>query len=237
MLVSLAAFLAIASDNTLSRAEMRDGWRLLFNGKSTKGWHNFKEKGVAPGWTVADGVLTCSNPGNAGDLLSDDRFEWFELSLDYRLTVGGNSGILFRVQDAGEQSWHSGPEIQIYDHRDDVNPQKTGWLYQLYSSPVDATHPPGQWNHMRVLVSPSKCETDINGVKYYEYVIDSPDFWQRVAKSKFAEHAQFARAKVGSIGIQGDHGVVSFKNIKIRPIVSRNNGSDMRAGDWGSQTP
>jgi len=218
MIAALVAVLFLQTDNTLTPAETKAGWTLLFDGKTTQGWHNFKSKGVKPGWKIEDGALTSADPANAGDIVTDEKFEWFELILDYRLTVGGNSGILFRVADDGEQSWHSGPEIQIYDDQGAPGAQKTGFLYQLYSSPVDSTKPPGQWNHFRILVAKKNCETDVNGVKYYEYVIDSKDFLDRIAKSKFAKHPEFAKTKKGSIGIQGDHGVVSFKNIKIRSL-------------------
>lgn len=220
MIALLAATVLFQTQNALTPAEVKAGWQLLFDGKTTKGWHNFKSKGVKPGWTIKDGVLTSSDPGNAGDIVTDEQFTWFELQLDYKNTVGGNSGILFRVVD-GEETWHSGPEVQIYDYQGASGAQKTGWLYELYPGEKETTNPPGQWDHLRLLVSPEKCQTDINGAKYYEFVIDSKDWWDRVAKSKFSEHPEFAKSKTGSIGIQGDHGVVSFRNIKIRKIKAK----------------
>jgi hypothetical protein len=105
----------------------------------------------------------------------------------------------------------------------------SGWLYGLYKPPVDpatgkpidATKPAGQWNHVRLLVTPEKCEHDINGVKYFEYVLHSDDFNSRVAGSKFAAMPQFAKSDVGKIALQGDHGAISFRNIKIRLIAAR----------------
>lgn len=221
MLAAIAAVLILQADNALTPDEAKAGWKLQFDGKTTHGWHNFKAKGVRSGWKVENGALTNADPDNAGDIVTDEKFDWFELTLDYRLTVGGNSGILFRVVDGGEATWHSGPEIQIYDDQGAKGAQKTGWLYQLYSSPVDSTKPTGKWNHMRILVSPEKCATDVNGLEYYAYAFGSKDFWDRVAKSKFAGHPEFAKTEKGSIGIQGDHGVVSFKNIKVRTIDPR----------------
>lgn len=80
------------------------------------------------------------------------------------------------------------------------------------------TKPVGQWNHVRLLVSPEKCEHEINGVKYFDYALDSDDFNARVAKSKFARMPGFAKSNSGYLALQGDHGQVSFRNIKIRPI-------------------
>jgi hypothetical protein len=107
--------------------------------------------------------------------------------------------------------------------------QLSGWLYALYQPPVDsktgkpldATKPAGQWNHIRLLITPEKCEHDINGVKYFEYVLHSDDFNARLAKSKFAQMPPFAKSDVGKIALQGDHGAISFRNIKIRPIAAK----------------
>lgn len=218
MLVALSALLALQGPNSLSAAETKGGWRLLFDGKTTQGWHNFKSDSIRPGWVVKDGVLTCAEPENAGDIVSNDKFEWFELTLDFNLSKGGNSGVMFHVADDGDATWHSGPEVQLYDHPMDGQNQITGWLYEIYPGKKDASKPAGEWNTMRIVVSPKKCETFVNGVKYYEYVLGSPDFKARVAKSKFAEMPNFAKVHKGSIAIQGDHGVVSFRNVKIRPL-------------------
>lgn len=218
MISVLAATILLQTPNTLTSKEVRDGWRLLFDGQTTKGWHNFKEKGVRPGWVVKDGVLTSADPNNSGDIVTDDKFDWFELSLDFNIGKDQNSGVMFHCADDGEAMWHSGPEVQIYDHPAEPGVQITGYLYELYDSKVDASKPAGQWNHMHLWISPKKCWTEINGVKYYEYVLGSPDFWARVAKSKFAAMPNFAKLTKGTIGIQGDHGMVSFRNIKIRPM-------------------
>ena len=217
MIATLAA-LIVLQDNTLTKAEMKDGWKLLFDGKTTKGWHNFKEKGISDGWQVKDGTLTIVDSNKAGDIVTDDKYEWFELTLDFNLGKGQNSGIMFHVADDGEATWHSGPEVQIYDHPAEKGVEISGYLYQLYDSEVDASKPAGEWNHLRIIVAPDKCMTYLNDVKYYEYVLGSDDFWARVAKSKFHEWPGFAKLKTGTIAIQGDHGDVAFKNIKIREI-------------------
>jgi hypothetical protein len=218
MIAALTAALVVQSMNTLTPEEVKEGWKLLFDGKSTKGWHNFKSKTIGKGWVVKDGVLTSADPSHAGDIVTDEKFDWFELTLDVNIGKGENSGVMFHVADDGEATWHSGPEVQIYDHPFEKGVETTGFLYQLYDTPTDASKPAGEWNTLRIIVAPDKCETYVNGVKYYEYVLGSPDFWARVKKSKFAEHPQFAKLNKGTIAIQGDHGKVSFRNIKIRPI-------------------
>jgi hypothetical protein len=215
-----------SSINTLTAAEMAAGWKLLFNGRDFTGWHNFRREGVASGWQIKDGLLICANPHDAGDIVTTGQFGWFELQLDYLISPAGNSGIMYHVTDAGPAAWATGPEFQLEDNQAAADPVRCGWLYALYQPPVDpktgkpldATKPAGQWNHVRLLISPAKCEHEINGVKYFEYVLGSPDFASRVAKSKFAKMPGFAKFNVGSVALQGDHGQITFRNIKIRPI-------------------
>lgn len=219
MTTALALLVLLQSDNALTPAEARAGWKLLFDGKTTKGWHNFREKSVRPGWKVENGTLTCSNPETAGDILTDAQFDWFELKIDVNLGKGQNSGLMFRVDETkGEAPWHSGPEVQFYDHPQQAGVETTGFLYQLYGAKTDAAKPAGEWNSLRIMVDPKLCFTEVNGVRYHEYVYGSADFWERVKKSKFSKFDFFGKAPKGSLAIQGDHGIVSFRNIKIRPI-------------------
>jgi hypothetical protein len=218
-----------AAPNTLTDQEKQDGWKLLFDGKSLDGWHNFKTNDVRPGWQVKDGALACVNPKNAGDLCTADKYDWFELSLDYNISEGGNSGIIYHITDEGGAVWATGPEFQLQDNQHAHDPQLCGWLYQLYKpeidpktgKPLDATKPAGQWNNIRLIISPDKCEHWVNGVKYFEYKLGSEDFNKRVAASKFGTMPRFAKSDTGYIALQGDHGAVSFRNIKIRPIEKK----------------
>ncbi len=218
-----------ATANTLSDAEKMAGWKLLFDGKTLDGWHTFRRKDVRPGWQVKDGTLACVDPKNAGDLCTNDQYDWFELQLDYNISHAGNSGIMYHVTDKGGAVWATGPEFQLEDNEKAADPVRCGWLYALYQPPIDpktgkpldATKPVGQWNHVRLLVTPEKCVHEINGVKYFEYVLHSDDFNARVAKSKFAGMPGFAKADLGYLALQGDHGSVAFRNIKIRPIAEK----------------
>jgi Domain of Unknown Function (DUF1080)/Peptidase of plants and bacteria len=216
-----------ADPNTLTEAEKAAGWKLLFNGKDFTGWHNFKREGVRPGWEVKDGALVCADPHNAGDIVTAEQYDWFELQLDYNISPAGNSGIMYHVTDQGGAVWATGPEFQLEDNQAAADPVRCGWLYALYqppddpqtAKPLDATKPAGQWNHVRLLISPEKCVHEINVVQYFEYVLGSEDFLNRVAKSKFSRMSGFAKSNIGRIALQGDHGSISFRNIKIRPIA------------------
>lgn len=238
-LIALAAMFAVlgtnltraaeAQTNTLTKKEKKQGWTLLFDGKSFNGWHIFKGQGVRPGWQVKDGTLACVDPHNAGDIISTESFTWFELQLDYNMGEGANSGIMFHVTEDGSAPWQTGPEFQLEDNAKAKDPIKAGWLYALYQPPIDpktgktldATKGAGEWNHVRLVIAPDKCFHEINGVRYFEYVMGSEDFNARVAKSKFASMPKFAKTGHGSIALQGDHGQVSFRNIKIRPITAK----------------
>lgn len=222
MLTALALSLVLQAPapNTLTPAEVEAGWKLLFDGKTTSGWRNYKAKTISDGWQVKDGTLAIVDSSKAGDIVTTDSYDWFELSLEANLGKGQNSGIMFRVTEELETPWQTGPEIQLYDHPRQEGVETTGHLYQLYhpAPGVDAAKPAGEWNHLRIVIAPSKCETYVNGVKYYEFVLGSEDFWARVKKTKFNRFAQFAKAEKGLIAIQGDHGKVAFRNIKIRTI-------------------
>src|SRR5579872_7505695 len=123
--------------NTLTSAEKAAGWRLLFDGKSFDGWHNFKMDTIRPGWQVTNDMLVCVDPHNAGDIVTTDKFDWFELQLDYNISEAGNSGIMFHVTDDGDAVWATGPEFHLEDNVKAADPVRCGWLYALYQPPVD----------------------------------------------------------------------------------------------------
>ena len=153
-----------------------------------------------------------------GDIVTENQYEFFELSIDYRISPEGNSGIMFHVTEDNDAPWHSGPEIQVQDNVDGHDPQLAGWLYQLYPSEVDATRPAGEWNTLNIRIAANECEINMNGVRYSRFQLGSEDWNRRVAQSKFADMEGFGAAGRGHICLQ-DHGnLVSYRNIKIRPL-------------------
>jgi glucose/arabinose dehydrogenase len=230
VIVALMGFLPLfarSEENALSDSEKKAGWKSLFDGKTTKGWRNYKKQEISNGWQVKDGALTRADKG-AGDIITTEKYEEFELSLEYKISKGGNSGIMFHVIEQAGPPWHSGPEIQIQDNVDGHDPQKAGWLYQLYqpaidpktAKPIDATKPVGQWNQVNLIISKNKCELNMNGIRYWTCKLGSPDWNEKLAKSKFAKLEMFAKAGQGFICLQ-DHGdMVSYRNIKVRTLNS-----------------
>jgi len=206
-----------AAPNTLTEKEKAEGWRLLFDGKDTSQLRGYQKDKLGEKWQVKDGAIVFTEKG-AGDIITKDQFEAFEFSVDYKISEGGNSGLMFHVTETEKRPWQTGPEIQIQDNVKGHDPQKAGWLYQLYQADTDATKPAGEWNTLRVLITPEKSTVWMNGEKYYDFVKGSKDWDERVAKSKFGKMPNFGKPTKGHICLQ-DHGnVVSFRNIKVREV-------------------
>jgi hypothetical protein len=218
--IALHPALAWSEDapNTLTDAQQQAGWKLLFDGKTTTGWRNFGKPDISSGWKVEDGALVRAEQG-AGDIITSDQYGAFELLLDYKISPAGNSGLMFHVTEDVNRPPMVGPEVQIQDNKDGHDPQKSGWMYGLYPADVDATKPAGEWNTLRILITPEKCVHWMNGAKYCEYVIGSADWNERVAKSKFAKWPEFGKPTRGHLCLQDHNSLVSFRNIKVRPIT------------------
>ncbi len=224
LLAAIAALLANPPFLPAADPKPDDGWRSLFNGKTLEGWQNWKKQTIHPDWKVTDGEITKAKGG--GDLETIDEFDYFELTLDYKIEPKGNSGIMFWVQDEGTEPGWSGPEVQVLDNEGGADPTKSGWLYGIFhpandpktGKPLDATKPAGEWNHLRIVIAPAGETSSVwmNGQKYEEWIFDSPEWKQNVAKSKFGTAPLYAKKQKGHIVLQ-DHGAaVSFRDIKIR---------------------
>lgn len=227
--------LADPGPNQLTMPEELSGWELLFDGESTDKWRNYKKDEVSEGWKVDDGELVRADK-NAGNIITKEKYKWFELSLEYKISKGGNSGLMFHVNEDNPQPYMSGPEIQIQDNQDGHDPQLAGWLYQLYkpeapswtrrfegAEPLDATRPVGEWNQIYLRIHPLTCEVSVNGNLYYRFKLGNKDWNNKVAASKFANWKGFGDAGEGYICLQ-DHGdLVSFRNIKVRRLDDQGN--------------
>ena len=204
-----------AKHNTLTAKEKADGWKLLFNGKDLSSWRNYQADGINEKWKIEGDTFILTAKGG-GDIVTHDQYGAFELKIDFKISPKGNSGVMFHVQETEQKAWRTGPEIQIQDHAHGKDPQKAGWLPQLYKTDVDAANPAGEWNTIHILITPEKCEHYMNGTKYFEYVKGSEDWNKRVAASKFSKYPSFGKPARGHICLQ-DHGnVVHFRNVKIK---------------------
>jgi hypothetical protein len=205
--------------NTLTAQEKAQGWKLLFDGHTTKGWRNFKQPGIDAGWKVDHGVLICADPEHSGDIITTGMYGDFDLAFEWRISKDGNSGVYYHVIEQEKYGFQSGPEYQLLDNGHGEPPlEQAAGLFGLYAPSKDMTKPVGEFNQSRIKVDHGHVEHWLNGVKVVEYELNSPDFKARMVGTKFAKWPLFATADTGHIALQ-DHGdVVSFRNIKIKPL-------------------
>jgi len=206
--------------NTLTDAEKTAGWKLLFDGTTTTGWRDYGKSAISDGWKVQDGALT--RVGAGGDIITNDEFKNFELTIDWKIEVGGNSGIFYRASEDSDAIYWNAVEMQVLDdakHPDGQSPlTSAGAAYDLYPAPPGHVHAGGEWNSAALIVNGNHVEHWLNGFKMVEYELGSRDWDSKVAGSKFKPHLRFGKNTQGHIGLQ-DHGnVVAFRNIKIRVL-------------------
>lgn len=223
--------------NTLSAEEEAAGWRLLWDGKTTDGWRSARrEEFPTAGWEVKDGILIINETGGgeasaAGDIISREKFSDFELSVDFKITEGANSGIKIFVDPAINKGEGSaiGPEFQILD--DERHPdaklgkqdtRKVGSLYDMMAAPADKKIKPiGEWNNARILSDGNKVTFWLNGEKTVEFERGSKEWRDTVEASKYKVWPGFGELPEGHILLQ-DHGnLVFFRNVKIRDFSKR----------------
>lgn len=207
------------------------GFKSLFDGNTTKGWHAYNKKGIGAAWQVVDGTLhfnaafkDASGNRDGGDIVSDNVYNNFHLKLEWKVAEGGNSGIMFNIQEdvAYKHPWYTGPEMQVLDnarHPDAKIPKhRAGDLYDLISCSSETVKPAGQWNEAEILFTGTQLQFILNG----QTVVSSSygdDTWRAlVAGSKFKNMPAFGTFSSGRIGLQdhGDH--VWFRNIRIKQL-------------------
>ncbi|MEN8185773.1 MAG: DUF1080 domain-containing protein [Bacteroidota bacterium] len=220
--------------NNLTEDELKKGWKMLWDGKTTKGWRGAKSKTFPEsGWKIENGELSVLASGGGesragGDIVTEELYGNFELKVDFKLTEGANSGIKYFVNtylNKGEGS-AIGLEFQILDdfkHPDAKKGNHKGSrtvasLYDLIEAENKVVNPVGEWNHAYILSKNNHIEHWLNGIKVLEYERKSDDYRKLVAESKYKTWDDFGEADNGNILLQ-DHGdLVSFKNIKIRNL-------------------
>lgn len=223
MLALITARLGAEEINTLTPSEKTDGWKLLFNGKSTEGWVALgKDAFPEKGWTIQDGVLHHQKGGGGGDIVTSKYFTNFELSFEWKIAEAGNSGVKYNLADPNK---NVGFEYQMLDDAKHPDGVKNGTLHQtasLYDLVEPASdrkvNPVGAWNQSRILVQGNHVEHWINQTKSVTFEIGSPDMTARIAGSKYKKVAGFGEKKASPILLQ-DHGdSVDFRNVKIREL-------------------
>jgi hypothetical protein len=214
-------------------AKADDGWVTIFDGKTTTGWRGYnKTTFPEKGWEVVDGTLHCifSGTGEAGlggDVIYDKKLTNFELSLEWKISEGGNSGIFILGQEIpGEPIYKSSPEFQLLDNVKHVDAQlgvngnrQSASLYDLIPAVPQNTKPVGEWNQAGILVYEGTVVFKSNGANVVEFHLWTEDWKKMVTNSKFKDWEWFVNpSKEGYIGLQ-DHGHdVWFRNIKLKEL-------------------
>ena len=215
------ASLSAAEPNTLTEAEKATGWRLLFDGHSLAGWRGFRTDTPGEAWRVTDGVLI--NGGKTGDLMTTSVHGDFEFTFDWKISVGGNSGVIYRIALGEAATYRTGPEYQILDNEKAADNKLAnhlaGSLYDVGAAPTrDVTKPVGEWNTGRIVVRGWRVEHWLNGEKLLEVDLASEVGRGAIAKSKFKDWPKFASMARGFIALQDHNDPVSFRNLKIRGL-------------------
>ena len=211
--------------NTLTKAEVDEGWKLLFDGKSLDQWKLFNSDNPINGWKIVDGILENSGVGSdhGGDIITKEEFENFELSLEWNVSPQSNSGVFIHVEEGvSEAIYESGSEYQLID--DAGWPEKledwqlSGANYGMNPPDGADVKPAGEWNSTRILVNGAHVEHWLNNKKVVEYELWSDGWNANKEAGKWKEVAPYGMAKTGHIGLQDHGGLTMFRNIKIRGL-------------------
>jgi hypothetical protein len=198
------------------------GWKSLFDGKSKKDWHIYRGEATGESWQVEDGLLVftpINKPGvkTGGDLTTDEEYENYHLSLEWKISDGGNSGIIFGVKEDSmfKKSYLTGMEMQVLDnskHPDaKITKHRAGDLYDLISCSKETVKPAGEWNHAEVIYNN-------NNLQLISTVVGDENWKKLVAGSKFKTMKGFGTFRKGRIVLQ-DHGdKVWYRDIKIKEL-------------------
>jgi Domain of Unknown Function (DUF1080). len=232
--------------NALTAQEKKDGWKLLFDGKSTKGWHRYNSPGTIGGkWVAENGNLTfigrhrfrytlegyviemgpTDKRADGGlDIVTDNAYNDFELNLEWKVSEGGNSGIFYTVLEDPkyDEAWKTSPEMQVLDNYGNkdgiIYKHKAGDLYDLIACKEIVVNPAGEWNRVRVVKNKGAVQHWLNDVLVVEYSLTSPEWKEMISKSKFSSLQDYATAKQCRIGLQDHDNEVWYRNIKIKEL-------------------
>jgi hypothetical protein len=201
------------------------GWEALFDGTGLARWRGFRRPDVPGSWSVQDGTLAfrpSADQAQRGDIVTRDQYGDFELELEWKISEGGNSGIIYRATEDEPQPWRTGPEMQVLDdarHSDGKIPShRAGALYDLVVPPEGVTRPVGEWNRARIVVRGNRIQQWLNGTQTADVEIGSEDWNRRMAQSKFREMPAFATKRAGHVVLQDHSDPVWYRNIRIRRL-------------------
>ena len=222
---------SMTKEDSIEQTTPQEEWLNLFDGTNFDQWRGYLSEDMPEAWSIQDSAMVFTPGGRGGqNIITKDVFYNFELSLEWNIASGGNSGIFWGVIEDPDypEAYQSGPEIQVLDnakHPDAFVGEGThtaGALYDMIAPSSDYTNPAGSWNHcvLRVDHRVNKGLVMMNGHQIVEFPLHGPEWANMVAQSKFADWPIFGKSPKGHIGLQ-DHGdQVSYRNIKIKHLIN-----------------
>jgi hypothetical protein len=217
-----------AVPNTLTVKEKKAGWQLLFDGKTTNGWHGYNMQGIPDVWATEDGCIVVNGVGGGEeqDVITDGVYRNFAFTVEYKLSVGSNSGIIYQVKEDAKYQYpyETGPEFQLLD--DSNRPperrlpglQSHGANYGMYAPASQPYHPAGEWNRLLIVVNGNHVTHTINGVEVVNYEKYSDEWLQLRDSGKWADFPDYGKFDEGHISLQNHGSKLWFRNIKIKQL-------------------
>ncbi len=220
------------SPNSLSSQERSEGWKLLFDGQTTRGWHKYGGAPIGAAWKVQDGALWLDPSQKegwqikgGGDIVTDEVFADFHLMLEWKIAQNGNSGIMFYIHEDSTKyqwPWMTAPEMQVLDNQGHPDAKivkhRAGDLYDLISCRQETVKPFEQWNQVEIICKKGKLDFFLNSVNVVSVQLWGEEWKKMVAASKFSNMPGFGTYQEGRIGLQ-DHGdKVWYRNIKVKRL-------------------
>ena len=243
-IIMLTVISCTGKHNTLTEAEIADGWTLLFDGETLNGWKDFNGTALTAPWHVVKGCIQAKGEGSdlEGYIVTVKEYENFELSWDWKLSKGGNSGMLYHVVEHPlfKVPYVTGPEYQLIDEPNFPEKleewQKLGVDYAMHlpDKSLMKVNPAGKWNNSKIVFDNGHVEHWLNGVKILQFEAWSDDWFQRKNSGKWTNAPEYGLARKGVLCLQ-DHGYpASFRNLKIKELprktreVNLFNGVDLK---------
>jgi hypothetical protein len=215
-----------SAPNKLTPGEKKDGWQLLFDGKTSDGWHGYNLKEFPDAWAIEDGTLTMNTTGSGEslDIITDKMYRDFALSLEYKLTKAANSGIIYQIAEDPKYKfpYETGPEFQVMDHENWPDSladwQINGANYAMYPPMVHPYKPLGEWNQLFLVVKGNSVTQILNGEVVVRYEKNSEE-WNKLRNSgKWTAFPDWGKFDEGYISLQNHGTKVWYRSIKIKEI-------------------
>jgi hypothetical protein len=215
-----------AATNTLSKGEIDKGWKILFDGTTTTGWHGYNLKDFPTSWSIEEGAFTMNSEGGGEDqdIVTNKKYRNFAFFVEYKLTKAANSGIIFQVEEDTiyDYPYETGPEFQVIDHEswpDKLEDwQINGANYAMYPPIAKPYKPIGEWNQLFLVVDGNKVTQMLNGVLIVTYEKNTEEWTKLRNSGKWSSFPDWGKFDEGFIALQNHGTKVWYRNIKIKEL-------------------